>query len=154
MYLYLIRHGEAKTESEDPERGLTEKGGRHALRMGEFLAFMGTHLDEVIHSPKKRAFETARAIVESIHPVNGIREGEGLTPNDDPLNWVTEINGMTGDTAIVGHLPFLDRLLGLLVLGDANKTIVDFKPAGAVCLRSAGDGTWLVVWVLNPEVIW
>lgn len=154
MFLYLIRHGEAKTESEDPERGLTEKGGRHALRMGEFLAFMGTRLDTIVHSPKKRAAETARAIMESIRPAKGFHEEEGLAPNDDPGNWVTKINAMTGDTAIVGHLPFLDRLLGLLVLDDPNKTIVDFRPVTAVCLRPAGDGKWLVVWVLNPEVIW
>ncbi|MHB8109432.1 MAG: phosphohistidine phosphatase SixA [Syntrophorhabdaceae bacterium] len=154
MFLYLIRHGEAKTEDADPERGLTEKGMHHARRMGEFLSFMGISLDTIVHSTKKRAAETTRAIVESIRPGKEIREEQGLSPNDDPLPWVAKINAMTGDTAIVGHLPFLDRLLGLLVLADANKQLVDFKPVGAVCLKPTGDGKWIIVWVLNPEVIW
>ena len=139
MLLYLVRHGEAKREDEDPERGLTDNGMRHARRMGEFLAFMDVSLDVVVHSTKKRAAETAQALTESIRPTAGIREEKGLSPND---------------TAIVGHLPFLDRLLGLLVLGDAGRTIIDFRPAGTVCLKPSGEGRWLIAWVLGPEVIW
>lgn len=152
--LYLVRHGEAKHEDEDPERGLTDNGLRSARRMGEFLSFMDVGLDVIIHSTKKRAAQTAEALTESLRPATGISEEKGLAPNDDPVPWIARINAMTEDTAIVGHLPFLDRLLGLLVLGDAGKTMIDFKAAGTVCLKPAGDGRWLIAWVLNPEVIW
>lgn len=154
MLLYLVRHGEAKTESEDPERGLAEIGMKDARRVGEFLAFMGTELDTVIHSTKKRTRETAQAIAESLKPKKEMREENGLAPNDDPMAWVVRINEMDEDTAIVGHLPFLDRLLGLLVLGDANRRIMDFKPVNTVCLKPAGDGRWLIEWVIDPGVIW
>ncbi|MBP1748182.1 MAG: sixA [Deltaproteobacteria bacterium] len=154
MLLYLVRHGEAKPESDDPERGLTDDGTKNARRMGEFLSFMGTEFDIVIHSTKKRACETARAIIESLRPRKGIREEQGLAPNDDPAAWVARINAMSENTAIVGHLPFLDRLLGLLVLGDADRRIVDFKSAGTVCLKPAGGGKWLIEWAINPEVVW
>ncbi len=41
------------------------------------------------------------------------------------------LNAMTADTAIVGHLPFLDRdSSGLLVLGDAGRTIAEPKAGG------------------------
>jgi phosphohistidine phosphatase len=154
MLLYLVRHGEAKREEEDPERGLTDNGFRSARRMGEFLSFMDVSLDAIIHSTKKRAAQTAEAFTESLRPVTGITEEKGLSPNDDPVPWVARANAMTKDTAIVGHLPFLDRLLGLLVLGEAGKTIIDFKTAGTVCLKPAGDGRWIIAWVLSPEVIW
>ncbi len=154
MLLYLVRHGEAKREDEDPERGLTDNGLRSARRMGEFLSFMDTQFDIIIHSTKKRAAQTAQAFTESIRPKRGIGEEEGLAPNDDPAPWVDRINAMTEDTAIVGHLPFLDRLLGLLVLGDAGKTIIELKAAGCVCLKPSGGGRWLIAWVLSPEVIW
>jgi len=154
MFLYLVRHGEAKPESEDPERGLTDDGMKNARRMGEFLSFMGTEVDTVIHSRKKRALQTAQAITESIRPKKEIRAEDGLAPNDDPAAWVTRINAMNEDTAIVGHLPFLDRLLGLLVLGDADRRIIDYKPVGTVCLTPAGNGRWLVEWAINPGVIW
>lgn len=154
MLLYLVRHGEAKPESEDPERGLTDDGMKNARRMGEFLSFMGTELDTVIHSTKKRARETARAITGSLRPKKEIREENGLSPNDDPAAWAARVNTMDEDTAIVGHLPFLDRLLGLLVLGDSGRRIIDFKAAGTVCLKPAGNGKWLIAWVITPEVIW
>ncbi|MFA5617585.1 MAG: histidine phosphatase family protein, partial [Syntrophorhabdaceae bacterium] len=78
MFLYLVRHGEARQESEDSERGLTDDGMKSARRMGEFLAFMGTELDTVIHSTKKRARETAQAISESLRPKKEMREENGL----------------------------------------------------------------------------
>ncbi len=154
MLLYLVRHGEAKPENEDPERGLTDKGMEHARRMGEFLSFMGTELDTIIHSTKKRACETAQAITRSLRPKKEVREENGLAPNDDPAAWVARINEMTEDTAIVGHLPFLDRLLGLLVLGDADRKMIDLAPVGTVCLKPRGDGKWLIMWAIGPEVIW
>lgn len=154
MLLYLVRHGEAKPEEEDPERGLTESGTKNARRLGEFLSFMGTELDTVIHSTKKRARETAEAITASLKPKKEVREEGGLAPNDDPAAWVAKIGAMDEDTAIVGHLPFLDRLLGLLVLGDANRRVIDFKPVGAVCLKPAGGNRWLIEWAIDPGVIW
>ncbi len=154
MLLYLVRHGEAKPEEEDPRRGLTDEGLKNARRMAEFLAFMDTQLDVIIHSPKKRAVETARAFAEHIRPKKSIGESAGLLPNDDPKPWVERINAMEDDTVIVGHLPFLDRLLGLLVAGDPGRAIINFKAAGAVCLKPAGAGRWLIEWALGPEVIW
>lgn len=154
MLLYLVRHGEAKPENEDPERGLTDNGMKAARRMGEFLSFMGTELDAVIHSTKKRARETAEAITGSLRPKKEMHEENGLAPNDDPAAWVARINAMSEDTAIVGHLPFLDRLLGLLVLGNADRRIIDLKPVSTVCLKPAGDGRWLVEWAIDPGVIW
>lgn len=154
MFLYLVRHGEAKLESEDPERGLTDDGMKNARRMGEFLSFMGTELDTVIHSTKKRARQTAEAITESIRPKKETRAEDGLAPNDDPAAWVARINTMDEDTAIVGHLPFLDRLLGLLVLGDADRRIIDYKAVGTVCLAPSGSGRWLIAWAIHPGVIW
>ncbi len=154
MFLYLVRHGEAKPETEDPERGLTDAGMKNAQRMGEFLSFMGIELDTVLHSTKKRACQTAQAITGSLRPKKEIREESGLAPNDDPSTWAARINAMNEDTAIVGHLPFFDRLLGLLVLGDDDAKIIDLKPVGTVCLKPADNGKWLIEWAVNPGVIW
>ncbi|HOW53449.1 MAG TPA: phosphohistidine phosphatase SixA [Syntrophorhabdaceae bacterium] len=154
MLLYLVRHGEAKREEEDPQRGLTGEGLRNSGRMAEFLSFMDTQLDVIIHSPKKRAAETAQVFAQYLKPKKSIGEADGLLPNDDPKPWIGRINAMEDDTAIVGHLPFLDRLLALLVTGEAGMAIIDFKTSGAVCLKPAGGGRWLIEWALSPEVIW
>ena len=153
MFLYLVRHGEAKREEEDPERGLTVDGIKSARRMGEFLSSTDAQFDVIIHSTKKRAAQTAGALADSIMPEKGVSEAGGLLPNDDPRPWVEKINAMEDNTVVVGHLPFLDRLLGLLIAGDPDKTIIDFKTVGTVCLKPSGGGRWTIAWFLTPEVI-
>ena len=37
MHLYLVRHGQAKSEQVDPRRGLSEAGVRQVRRLARFL---------------------------------------------------------------------------------------------------------------------
>ena len=53
---------------------------------------------------------------------------------------------------IVGHLPFLDKLAGLLIAGDQSETVVSFVNSGIVCLAS-DQGGWLVSWCITPDII-
>ena len=53
---------------------------------------------------------------------------------------------------LVGHLPFLDRLAGLLITGDAERFVVRFQKGGIVCLVRE-DETWAVGWVVTPDLI-
>ena len=38
MRLYLVQHGAAKSEQEDPQRGLTDEGRRTVEKIAEVLA--------------------------------------------------------------------------------------------------------------------
>ncbi len=51
MELYLVQHGAAKTEAEDPQRSLTEEGMRTVERMGEHLAALALALDTDLVNP-------------------------------------------------------------------------------------------------------
>jgi phosphohistidine phosphatase len=53
---------------------------------------------------------------------------------------------------LVGHLPFLDRLAGLLVTGDADRSVVRFQKGGIVCLVRQ-DEKWVVGWMATPDLI-
>jgi len=53
---------------------------------------------------------------------------------------------------LVGHLPFMDRLAGLLVTGDPDRSVVLFRMGGIVCLEGAGDNR-AVKWVVRPELV-
>ena len=53
---------------------------------------------------------------------------------------------------LVGHLPFLSRLVGLLLAGDPNRQVVKFENAGMVCLRSI-EGEWSLSWVMLPRLL-
>lgn len=55
--------------------------------------------------------------------------------------------------AVVGHLPFLDRLASLLVAGHEGAAVVAFQNAGLVKLvPKAGREGYAVRWILTPEL--
>ena len=57
MHLFLVQHGIAKSEAEDPERPLTEEGADAVRRMGAWAAGQGLVIDQIRHSGKRRAAE-------------------------------------------------------------------------------------------------
>ncbi|OGW41686.1 MAG: hypothetical protein A2010_09770 [Nitrospirae bacterium GWD2_57_9] len=72
---------------------------------------------------------------------------------DDPALWALRILGMGEDIMLVGHLPYMARLAGLLLCGDTEKMCVDFKMGGIVCLKRFDDGRWAVEWMIVPEMV-
>ena len=68
MELYLVQHGEAKPESEDPERPLTDRGEETVRRMAAWAAQVGLKVDEIRHSGKRRAEQTASLLAERLSP--------------------------------------------------------------------------------------
>ncbi|HDD66024.1 MAG TPA: phosphohistidine phosphatase SixA, partial [Nitrososphaeria archaeon] len=62
MKVYLVQHGEAKREEEDPARPLTEEGKREVEDVARFLAELGVRVDRILHSGKLRAAQTANIL--------------------------------------------------------------------------------------------
>lgn len=52
---------------------------------------------------------------------------------------------------LVGHLPYMAKLAGLIICGDKEKTCVDFKMGGMVCCRRIADGRWVIAWMILPK---
>jgi len=154
MRLYLVQHGEAKPESEDPARPLTEQGRQEAERVARFVVQRGVRVVRIVHSGKLRARQTAEAWSQLL-PDARVEEQEGLDPNDDPARWADRLREVTEDLLLlVGHLPHLRRLADLLLCGDPERQLVTFRMAGVVCLeREDPTGRWSVRWVLPPELV-
>jgi phosphohistidine phosphatase len=145
--LFLVQHGEAKPDSEDPDRPLTDTGAANVRRVAAACAQLVT-ARLVIHSGKTRAHQTADIWAETLGvPVEA---ADGLAPGDDPAIWADRIGD--DDVMLVGHLPHLARLTGLLVAGDAVCPVVAFVNAGLVGLRLA-DGRWSIELVVPPPAI-
>ena len=153
MELYLVRHGTAKAESEDPRRGLTEKGKQTVERMADFLAGLRISLHRIDHSEKLRARQTAAILAVRLHPAEGIREVSGLAPNDDVEPLCHELESESKNLMLVGHLPFLSLLVSRLLGVSTNKLLVEFETAGVVRLDRMGRGPWVIRWVLTPAVL-
>ena len=77
---------------------------------------------------------------------------DNLAPLDDPAAWAKRISEMNEDIFLVGHLPYLSKLAGLLLCGDKEKMFVDFRMAGIVCLKRSDDGRWVMEWMITPEM--
>lgn len=160
MELYLIQHGEAKSEREDPTRPLTDRGREEVRRVADFAARLGLHPAEIRHSGKRRAEETALIFAEALSLKDKIRTVPGLAPNEEVRPLAEQLEVETQPLMIVGHLPFLSRLVSLLLVDNPDRIIVRFRMGGIVCLvrgdsaESAGIGRrWELAWIVTPDII-
>ena len=102
------------------------------------------------HSGKKRALETAEIFCELLKPKLGVAQRDGLAPKDDvmPLARTLEPDS---NLMLVGHLPFMERLVGQLVVGDPERRVFKFQGGGIVCLDRDEAG-WHIRWTLMPRI--
>jgi phosphohistidine phosphatase len=151
MRLYLVQHGEAKSEAEDPERSLTVRGETETRKISGATKKLGIRPSRIYHSGKKRAEQTAGIIARALDL--SAQLGQGLNPNDDVRPWVERISREAEDLMIVGHLPFLEKLASFLVCGDEGAKAVLFRYSAILCLEKKEPKRWAVGWVLKPEMV-
>ncbi len=150
MLLFLVQHGAATNEAEDPERPLTDRGVTDVRWVAGAATDAGlVTVDRVIHSGKTRARQTAELWGEAL--AVGVDEADGLAPLDDPAIWAARLARADWPerSMLVGHLPHLARLAGLLVIGDPEREPIAFRPGGLVGLEAGASG-WSVGLVLPP----
>ena len=151
--LYLIQHGDAKSEQEDPARPLSDKGKRDAEKVAGLLsANIGFGVENIFHSGKLRAQETAEIFARHVPSAHGLTKADGLAPLDDPSEWAKKLGETGSDTIIVGHMPYLGKLAALLLCGNAEGKIVEFRMGGVVCLKKDPSG-WALEWAVTPEIL-
>lgn len=151
MELYLVQHGEAKREEEDPSRPLTDKGRADVVRSAGLVRRLGVRVAEIRHSDKLRAIQTAEELERALGAPR--RQSPGLAPNDDVSPLSREVASRPENLMVVGHLPFLSRLAGRLLSQDESLPVVDFQMGGVVRIDRRPDGNWSLRWALPPEVI-
>lgn len=151
--LYLIQHGEAKSEAEDPQRPLTERGQADCRAVGKFLARKSVHLDRVLHSGKTRARQTAEIVADALGLAERVAQASDLEPNADPEVWKRRLDDIADEVMLVGHLPHLAHLAGLLLCGGPQRMPVEFRP-GSVLLLTRREGTraWAVAGMITPDL--
>ncbi len=149
MKLYLVQHGQAESKEVDPEQPLSDRGRQATLLMAELAAKLGLDVQEIRHSGKLRAEQTAAIFGRALSLMGNVAAVSGLNPTDDVQPIADALAREEPNIMLVGHLPFLSRLAGLLVNGDPENSPVDFRNSGVVCLERTADG-WQVRWRLTP----
>jgi phosphohistidine phosphatase len=105
-------------------------------------------VSEIVHSGILRAEETAEILAEYLSPPGGVRAISGLSPQDDPMFGKAELEAARLPLMLVGHLPYMGRLAGLLASGDPDRSVVEFQPATLVCFSRELSG-WKISWSVN-----
>ena len=82
MDLYLMQHGQATTETEDPERPLTDAGRAAVQRVAQRARAADVRISGCLHSGKLRAAQTAQLLVREIGVEPRVEARPGLAPND------------------------------------------------------------------------
>jgi phosphohistidine phosphatase len=151
MRLYLVQHGQALPAAEHPDRPLTDPGRREVETVAALLARRQPQVSRLVHSGKTRARQTAEILANHLTPGPPVAAAAGLDPNDPVDPWVPVVNGWTEDHLLVGHQPFLGKLVSRLVLGE-ERTLVDYQPGTVVCLEPTGAGAWRIVGMVGPAL--
>lgn len=153
MRVYLAQHGEAVDASADASRPLSGQGREDITRAAGFLSlFEKPKPSRILHSGKQRAAQTAEMFAEA-WKVDTVSEVPDLAPNDDAAVWFEHLQAMSQDVMLVGHLPHLQRLAGLLLCDDPEKEPVRFRMGGVVCMERNSSG-WSLLWQINPTLFY
>ncbi len=154
MKLYLAQHGEAVPKAEDPERPLSEQGSRDVRAVASLLQSGGVRVERVWHSGKVRAEQTAQLFGAALLPRGRKPQAiEGIGPNAPVAEFSIDADVWEEDTLVVGHLPFMARLVALLTTGDSERDCVGYYPGSVVCLERADAGHWVLLWMIRPDIL-
>jgi phosphohistidine phosphatase len=144
MAIYLARHGEAEHDA------LTERGRAEVTRIAEVAAGYNVRVQRIEHSHKHRALQTAEILAAHLNPGVGTGERAGIAPLDDVAPVAAALEA-TSDLMLVGHLPFMERLIGALIAGDAGLRVFKVQAGGLICI-DRDEGGWHICWALMPRV--
>lgn len=150
--VYLVQHGQAEPKEKDPDRALTPDGRNTVERVAAWAARVALDVDEIRHSGKLRAEQTAAIFADKLKPSEGVTAYPGLGPNDDVRPVAEALADCPGSVMLVGHLPFLSRLVDAMLVGDREQSLVRFRNAGLVGLVRQGD-KWTIACVVPPELV-
>ena len=152
MHLFIVQHGQAMTDKEDPTRPLSSDGVNDSEKMARWLAASQIEVDQIWHSGKKRAEQTASIFAEHLSPQQGVTATSGLNPMDDVRPIAKQLEGLQHSVMIVGHLPSLSYLVGLLLSGNPERELVRIQNSGVLCLND-DKGRWLIKWQVIPDLV-
>ena len=153
MKIYLVQHGEACAKEVDPDRPLTDQGKADIERLAAFLKRAGIQVERVIHSGKLRAAQTAERLAHAIAAGVELESCTLINPNDNPKTFDWQSDSRDRDTLVVGHLPFMAKLVSHLLIEDENRHITAWQPGSIVCLQREDAGPWRVNWMIRPELL-
>jgi phosphohistidine phosphatase len=129
MNLFLLRHAKACARSPkwrpDGTRPLTREGEKKMFSVARGIQSLELSFDLILTSPYLRAFRTAEILGEVLESKK-MFETKNLIAEAEPRAVIDEINENFSDLTqivLVGHEPFLSRLISVLLSGRDDLSI-------------------------------
>jgi phosphohistidine phosphatase len=151
MSAHRRQRGESKSEEENPQRHLTDRGIDEVRRVADFLRPLELAVDTVWHSGKTRAQQTGELLAEVLRA--RLVERAGLGPKYQVAATKQALEQVDGNLMIVGHMPFLGKLAALLVTGSEENEIVEFQFGSVLCMECRDRVKWKVAWMITPALL-
>jgi len=132
---------------------LTEQGKADVLRIGQELAKRQLNIQQIWHSPKARAKQTAE-IYASLLKINASNfiENKALSMEGDIDHLYHEIlESKIKNLMVVSHEPQLEELASLLITGSDHIPQVFFPTSGVAAFEQGPN--WRYLWLLEPSVL-
>jgi len=153
MNLYLIRHGDAETDKPDEERNLTPAGVEAVKKTAQSVTKITEPPAIIFSSPLKRALETAEYFSKGWNVK--VDQVDWLNSEIEPSAVIEALKKRREQSiALVGHLPNLGLLMGVLLCGLPPKEIV--LPKGSIAyltMKTPEPASARLKWLITPEII-
>ncbi len=154
MALYIVRHAKAVQGYPDELRELLPEGTAQAERVGRRLADAGVTVPRIHHSGLVRARQTAEILAGALGSGIEVEERAGMAPESEPRTiaaWLDAEERAAGNVMVVSHMPFVDRLVSLLLTGDDAANLVDYKLCAVAKLTPREGHGYRLSWLVTPR---
>jgi phosphohistidine phosphatase len=159
--IFILRHGIAvergtKGYEKDADRPLTAKGKRQLRKSAAAMRKMKLRFDLILSSPYERARRTAEIVAGELKLKKRLKFSDMLICEGDPeslIGQIAELKPAPKNLLLVGHEPYLSRLISRLVSGDED-VAMDFKKGGLCKLEAEKLDTGKCAqleWLLTPK---
>jgi phosphohistidine phosphatase len=160
--LYFLRHAIAADKNawkgSDSDRPLTKEGVRKMRKAAKGIRRLDFPVDWILTSPFRRAFDTAAITAKGLKLKKKLRVNKALAPDGDPkmlVRYLTANFRSWESLMLVGHEPYLGRLLGVLVGGPEGEPIELEK--GALAKLSVDTLAYnkcaTLHWLVTPKIL-
>lgn len=162
MNLLALRHAIALDRTEwkkaDAKRPLTKDGIKKMKKAAQGMRHLGIEFDWILTSPYRRAYDTAQIVAKEYKAGKKVRVVHALASNGDPKQLVQQLARdfrNSESVLIVGHEPYLGKLIGTLSAGDDGMGLELKK--GGLCRLTSDSLTYgkcaQLEWILPPRLL-
>jgi phosphohistidine phosphatase len=159
--LYILRHAIAAERgaggfAKDSDRPLTPEGRQKLRRVARAMTKLELDIELIVSSPFVRARQTAELAADALHLREKLQFSDHLTPQGKPEDLIEELKHLRpgpDGVLLVGHEPYLGKLVSLLVTGTPDLSLT-LKKAGLCKLTLTGltaGRCAILEWLLTPK---